>query len=181
MKDNADDYINSGNAYYAKGQLDLAIQDYSQAIEVDPKCAVAYTNRGLAYKAIGQANLAQMDFNKAMELDQKLAELKRSQSSTATPSSYPSSGASLESQNILGIMVADLGPTEKHLASSGVVVKSIFPDSPCKDILKLGNIITGINPQGKVPSSADAALPFLISDINDFRKQVAKITPFTSV
>jgi Flp pilus assembly protein TadD len=36
-----------------KGYFDHAIADYTEAIRLDPKNAVAYNNRGLAYRAKG--------------------------------------------------------------------------------------------------------------------------------
>ena len=69
MVNNADAYIDSGNAYAEQGQFDQAFQEYTKAIEVNPQYAMAYHNRGLAYRAIGQPNLAQKDFDKAIALD----------------------------------------------------------------------------------------------------------------
>jgi hypothetical protein len=103
--------------------------------------------------------------------------------------SQPSAGASLDSQNILGIAVEDLGSSEKRNSggrlsasnlSGGVRVKSVSPDSPCKDIFKPGNVITYLNPQGPIESGPRKS-PWRISDLNDFRKQVASITPGASV
>ena len=44
--ENAQAYNNRGLAYFEKGQYDLAISDYSEAIAIDPKNAAAYYNRG---------------------------------------------------------------------------------------------------------------------------------------
>jgi tetratricopeptide (TPR) repeat protein len=68
-KDSAKAYNNRGADYNIKGQYDLAIQDCSKAIEIDPEFAMAYQNRGLAYKAKGQSELAHKDFDKALEFD----------------------------------------------------------------------------------------------------------------
>ena len=80
---NARFYFNRGDAYDAKGNSDLAIQDYTKALEFDPKFAAAYNNRGLAYFNEGKSNLsiqnevysdlAIQDFTKALEFDPKLA------------------------------------------------------------------------------------------------------------
>ena len=40
--------MNRGNAYSATGDLDKALQDYNEAINLDPKNAGAYVNRALA-------------------------------------------------------------------------------------------------------------------------------------
>ena len=47
-------YNNRGVVYAALGQYQEAIQDYNQAIELDPKHLYAYNNRGVAYAALGQ-------------------------------------------------------------------------------------------------------------------------------
>jgi tetratricopeptide (TPR) repeat protein len=56
------------NAYKDLGQYKRAIEDYDQAIRLDPKYAYAYYNRGNAYKKIGQhANVAD-DYNKYLQI-----------------------------------------------------------------------------------------------------------------
>ena len=146
-------------------------------------------------KVCKEDELDQLASEAALELRVKFGEkveLPQSaqpQSSPASPSSPPSSGAALDSQNILGIVVEDLSASEKRnsggrLSASnltgGVRVKSVSPDSPCKDIFKPGNVITYLNPQGPIQSGTGKA-PWRISDLNDFRKQVASITPGASV
>ena len=54
-------YTNRGFAYGTKGQHDRAIQDYDQAIKLDPSNAIAYYNRGIAYSAKGQLDRAIQD------------------------------------------------------------------------------------------------------------------------
>lgn len=62
-------YNNRGNAYVAEGEYDRAIQDYDQAIKVNPNYAKAFNNRGVAYARKGQHDLAVRDFNEAVKLD----------------------------------------------------------------------------------------------------------------
>jgi Flp pilus assembly protein TadD len=45
--------MDRGNAKSARGDLDGAIADYSQAIELAPKDAIAYVKRGIAKEAKG--------------------------------------------------------------------------------------------------------------------------------
>ena len=49
-------------------QPERAIEDYSQAIRLDPQYAKAYYNRGIAYGNLGQQEIANRDFAKAKEL-----------------------------------------------------------------------------------------------------------------
>jgi tetratricopeptide (TPR) repeat protein len=46
-----------------------AIQDYTQAIELDPEDATAYSNRGLAYADSHDYARAIQDYDRAIELD----------------------------------------------------------------------------------------------------------------
>jgi formylglycine-generating enzyme required for sulfatase activity/Tfp pilus assembly protein PilF len=70
-KDLAWAYLDRGIAYRAKGDLDHAIADYSEAIKLDPKDAVAYVNRGVAYRAKGDLDHAIADYSEAIKLDPK--------------------------------------------------------------------------------------------------------------
>jgi tetratricopeptide (TPR) repeat protein len=65
-------YYNRGNAYRDKGQYDRAIQDYDEAIRLDPKYADAFNNRGYTYNAKGQYDRAIKDFDEAIRLNPHL-------------------------------------------------------------------------------------------------------------
>jgi len=54
-----------------KGQRDRAIQDYDQAIRLNPNYAEAYYNRGTILHALGQQVRAAADFAKARQLNPK--------------------------------------------------------------------------------------------------------------
>ena len=64
-------YCNRGNAWSAKGDLDRAITDYSEAIRVDPKYARAYYNLGYAWQAEGDLDRAIANYSEAIKLDPK--------------------------------------------------------------------------------------------------------------
>jgi tetratricopeptide (TPR) repeat protein len=53
--------------------LDRAIQGYGQAIQRDPKNAVAYVSRGFAYAIKGDQDRAIQDYDRAIQLDPKNA------------------------------------------------------------------------------------------------------------
>jgi tetratricopeptide (TPR) repeat protein len=67
-------YNNRGVERRKKGQLDLALQDYTRAIELDPKNAKFYTNRGIAFGETGQMRLALEDIDRALSLDPDYAD-----------------------------------------------------------------------------------------------------------
>ncbi|WP_413991667.1 tetratricopeptide repeat protein [Labrys okinawensis] len=61
-------YYNRAISYANKGKSDLAIQDYSQAIALDPNYASAYNNRCSAYSKTGKFDEAIADCDRAIEL-----------------------------------------------------------------------------------------------------------------
>jgi tetratricopeptide (TPR) repeat protein len=60
---------NKGNEKFRSGNLDGAIEDYNQAIEINPGYASAYYNRGIAYEDLGDSGNALMDYTKAIEIN----------------------------------------------------------------------------------------------------------------
>ena len=62
-------YNNRGLACKTGGDNDRAIQDYTQAIMLNPNYAVAYDNRGLAYKSEGDYDRAIHDYTQAIMLN----------------------------------------------------------------------------------------------------------------
>jgi tetratricopeptide (TPR) repeat protein len=69
----AKSYIESGIAYYDKGDYDRAMADYNQALRLDPDYAWAYSCRGNVYNAKGDYNRAIADYTEAIRLDPKYA------------------------------------------------------------------------------------------------------------
>lgn len=61
-------YNERGATYADRGEYDRAIQDYNQAIQIDPNKAIVYINRGTSYLGIGEPELALQDFDKGIEL-----------------------------------------------------------------------------------------------------------------
>ena len=66
-------FQNRGIAYLGKGDTDRAIQDYDQAIKLDPKYANAFNSRGIAYQAKGDNQRAIEDYGEAIRLDPRNA------------------------------------------------------------------------------------------------------------
>ncbi len=55
-------------AYRNLGELQRAIQDYNEAIHINPQYALAYANRAIAYTLLDKDAEAQQDIDRAVEL-----------------------------------------------------------------------------------------------------------------
>src|SRR5262249_51175404 len=62
-------FIHQADALLEKGDASTAIQRYSEALERDPKSALAYNNRALAHKCNGDSDKALADLEQALQLD----------------------------------------------------------------------------------------------------------------
>jgi Tfp pilus assembly protein PilF len=65
----ADEYINRGEEYFAKGNFDLDTADLDQAIRVDPNGTNLYRHRAFSYMKKGNYKQARADVNKSMQLN----------------------------------------------------------------------------------------------------------------
>ncbi len=65
----AEQYVGQGMTYASLKDFDNAIKEFTRAIELSPKYAVAYANRGVAYMQQKKLNLALDDLKKAAELN----------------------------------------------------------------------------------------------------------------
>lgn len=61
-------WFEQGMADFAAGRYDAAVQDYTEAIRLDPSLAFAYVNRGGAYDLLGQRDAAIQDYTEAIRL-----------------------------------------------------------------------------------------------------------------
>ena len=62
-------YIGRGVAYANLGNYLQAIEDFTQAINLNPTFVLSYYHRGNCYEKIGENKKAQADFKKVAELD----------------------------------------------------------------------------------------------------------------
>ena len=62
-------YHNLGILYGQLNKLDMAIEAFTNAIQIDDKYADAYHNRGYAYQLKGEQMEAILDFDKAIQLN----------------------------------------------------------------------------------------------------------------
>ena len=67
--DCARSYFQRGNAYLDSGQFNEAIQDYSDAIDLDPSDPVLYNNRGIALRYMERFESAIEDYDRALSID----------------------------------------------------------------------------------------------------------------
>lgn len=61
-------YFSRGNMHFQLRRYDLAVADYTRAIELDPRYVLAYDNRGVVYNRLGDVERAVRDFARAIEL-----------------------------------------------------------------------------------------------------------------
>jgi tetratricopeptide (TPR) repeat protein len=62
-------HVGRGLAWIAKGELDRAIADFTEAIRLNPKDALAYSNRGIAWADKGDFDRAIVNYTTAIRLD----------------------------------------------------------------------------------------------------------------
>ena len=62
-------YNDRGYGYFQKSQYDLALQDFNQALQLDPGSLLAYENRGNLYLTTGKYEQAIQDLSQALRLD----------------------------------------------------------------------------------------------------------------
>jgi len=62
-------HISRGNGYFKMGNYDQALQDYDEAIGLDPSNTAALYNRGNIKTAVGQYDKAVADYSKAIQLN----------------------------------------------------------------------------------------------------------------
>lgn len=67
-------YYTRGIAFSEKGKVDRAIEDYTKAIELNPKFAEAYYQRGRAYAKNGELDKAIADYTIAIERNPEYAD-----------------------------------------------------------------------------------------------------------
>ena len=64
----AEMYYNRGLAHSKKGEVELAIEDYTKAIELNPTFAEAYYYRGGAFLRLGEREKAKSDLATARNM-----------------------------------------------------------------------------------------------------------------
>ncbi len=62
-------HYNRGVGYIQQEKYDLALAEFTKAINIDPRFAEAYLNRGLLYAVQGKPDLALSDYNQALNIN----------------------------------------------------------------------------------------------------------------
>jgi tetratricopeptide (TPR) repeat protein len=65
-------FNNRGVVYRFKGEYERALEDYNQAIALNPGFANAYNNRGIIYRIKGEYDLAIKDYDQSISLDRNV-------------------------------------------------------------------------------------------------------------
>ena len=73
--DEAMDLLSRGIQFYKQGDLDAAVNSFTEALGVDPQYADAYHRRGSVYRVRGQYAAAVENFTKAIESDYRSTEV----------------------------------------------------------------------------------------------------------
>ena len=67
-------HFNRGIDYIQQEKYDLALAEFTKAIELDPNYSDAYLNRGVLYYEQRKPDLALSDFNQVLNINPRLAE-----------------------------------------------------------------------------------------------------------
>ena len=70
----AEDYFNKAYDYAENEQYQLAIDNYTSALRINPDYAEAYYNRGSAYNDLGNYTAAIADYTSALRIDPDYAD-----------------------------------------------------------------------------------------------------------
>jgi tetratricopeptide (TPR) repeat protein len=63
-------YVNRGSAHSVRGELDVALADFTEALRINPRNDTALVNRGLVRHARGDLSGAMRDYTEALRIDQ---------------------------------------------------------------------------------------------------------------
>jgi tetratricopeptide (TPR) repeat protein len=88
----AEDHFKRGNELSLSGELEEAVAEYEQALEIEPENVDVMSNLGVAYYNLGQLDKAIDQYSKAIEIAPKDADI-RSNLAAAYVQKYQTSGA----------------------------------------------------------------------------------------
>ncbi len=74
VKERARAHTELGAAYYQQNKLEIALDEFSHAAEIDPNYGQAYNGLGLVYQALGETAKADANFKKAIQVQPENSE-----------------------------------------------------------------------------------------------------------
>lgn len=69
LKARARAHTDLGAVYYQQRQLEIALEEFTEASRIDPSFALAYNGLGLVHSALGQNDIADANFRKSIQLE----------------------------------------------------------------------------------------------------------------
>lgn len=69
LKARARAHTDLGAVYYQQKQLEIALEEFTEASRIDPDFALAYNGLGLVHAALGQDDIAEKNFRKSVQLE----------------------------------------------------------------------------------------------------------------
>lgn len=69
MRQRSQIHAELGGSYYAQGQLGIALDEFNEAVRLDPAYAPAHAGLGLVHAALRQDDKAEASFKRALQLD----------------------------------------------------------------------------------------------------------------
>lgn len=69
IKERAQAHTDLGAGYLQQRQLEVALEEFTLAVQIDPTYGAAYNGLGLVYSALGQDAKAEQNFKKALLID----------------------------------------------------------------------------------------------------------------
>jgi type IV pilus assembly protein PilF len=69
LKARARAHTDLGAVYFQQRQLEVALDELSEAAKIDPSFGVAYNGLGLVHAALGQDDLAEVNFKRAIQIE----------------------------------------------------------------------------------------------------------------
>lgn len=131
------------------GQADYkgALQDFTQALKLDPKLSTAYLGRGIAYSGLGNSQAALKDYNQAIKLKASFAPAYLNRADE-----YATLGQNSQA-------MADLQKASQLFAKQGDAENAKLAKSRIDDLknpIAAPAVVTQVADSSTAPSSADA-------------------------
>src|SRR5690606_5159577 len=62
-------FLNRAKAHFGMQSFNRSVEDFSKALELEPRSADIYVNRGVSFEKLGDEEKAMADYRKALEID----------------------------------------------------------------------------------------------------------------